>query len=533
MVKIKKRALAILLVIGMGILLLPLAAFASGGPTLEIRNYNRVSGNEFHFTDPEGTVIGKVMVKQSGTYQTAASQIQLNDYPEGDDFEQVSLELIPAEGYEVGGTAMIGGTQQQLPGAEENGTRIWNIDVTKSLGSVIIVDGITFQAIGSGGNPGDPSNPPPFAIYDIVAKFQGAGSVVSDMNSTVLLPEGWSAGRVEFYARTCTVDGALVPYYDGMECDEGSYQELRLDIEGITNRDKINRSVGVEGTDGSEVAVFASDFADYGRTGIHLMRPGTEINQLLTVATENLIFVRAEAPLQMSYSLGSATIDNVILTNRQSGSVSIFFGNTETTLRAEGARVTGISNVTGGKSAVYHEDGTVTVILPPLSEETTTTLTLTILLQGGATVAKTVNVARTAIDLGFNTADGNATLEAGYVCNKAYLYQNQNHNDAIFNAYLQVILYKDGVVAGYRQIKIDDEAIINSLRDNESGSMELLSDDRIKLYGKDLGDSIEGVNSASVFLTNGPVDFNSETLPSVEFGIGSGVTITFGGGQNG
>jgi hypothetical protein len=95
-----------------------------------------------------------------------------------------------------------------------------------------------------------------------------------------------------------------------------------------------------------------------------------------------------------------------------------------------------------------------------------------------------------------------------------------------------VVLYKDDVVAGYKQVKIDDEAFINRLDNNQSGSMELHSDDRIKLYGKDLGDTIDGVNKASVFLTNGPIDYNSDTLPSVEFGIGSGVTILFGGEAN-
>ena len=116
------------------------------------------------------------------------------------------------------------------------------------------------------------------------------------------------------------------------------------------------------------------------------------------------------------------------------------------------------------------------------------------------------------------------TVYAGYVVNKGYLYNNQNHSDAIFNAYLQVVLYKDDVVAGYKQIKIDDEALINNLQNDESGSLELYSEQQIAVYGKEAGGLIEGVNKVSVFLTNGPIDFNGDTLPSVEFGIGSGVT---------
>jgi hypothetical protein len=36
---------------------------------------------------------------------------------------------------------------------------------------------------------------------------------------------------------------------------------------------------------------------------------------------------------------------------------------------------------------------------------------------------------------------------------------------------------------------------------------------------------IEGANKVSVFLTNGPIDYNSDILPSIEFGLGAGVQI--------
>lgn len=114
-------------------------------------------------------------------------------------------------------------------------------------------------------------------------------------------------------------------------------------------------------------------------------------------------------------------------------------------------------------------------------------------------------------------------LKAGYVINKSYLYNNQQHNDAIFNAYLQVIFYKGNAVAGYKQIKIDDEETVNNLQNNQSGSMELYSDNQIIIY-EDVPDAITG---ASVFLTNGPISFESSTLPSIEYGIGAGLKITW------
>ena len=147
-------------------------------------------------------------MSQNGTYKTASNQIQLNDYLEGEDFEQVLLELIPAEGYEVGGSATVNGTRQILPGAESDGSKRWGIDVLRSLGDVIIIDGISFQKPGENPEPepNEPSTPPPFAQYDIIAKFEGLeDDVISDSASNILIPDGWTSGNVEFYARTWTI----------------------------------------------------------------------------------------------------------------------------------------------------------------------------------------------------------------------------------------------------------------------------------------------------------------------------------------
>ena len=43
--------------------------------------------------------------------------------------------------------------------------------------------------------------------------------------------------------------------------------------------------------------------------------------------------------------------------------------------------------------------------------------------------------------------------------------------------------------------------------------------------------SIKGANKVSVFLTDGPIDYNSDTLPSIEFGIGSGVLFEWSDSQ--
>lgn len=64
---------------------------------------------------------------------------------------------------------------------------------------------------------------------------------------------------------------------------------------------------------------------------------------------------------------------------------------------------------------------------------------------------------------------------------------------------------------------------INSLEPNESGRIELLANvlptTTIILFEKD---SVKGVNKVGVFLTNGPKDFESDTLPSIAFGFGEG-----------
>ena len=67
----------------------------------------------------------------------------------------------------------------------------------------------------------------------------------------------------------------------------------------------------------------------------------------------------------------------------------------------------------------------------------------------------------------------------------------------------------------------DDEEFVNNLGENESGSMESVNPESLVIYDG----GIEGANKVSVFLTNGPIDYNSDILPSIEFGLGAGVQI--------
>lgn len=424
----------------------------------------------------------------------------------------IRVDIIPEPGYsEV--ALLENGNDVSLPGAEPNGTICYGINID-SLNQHIVLD-IFFRANDSNthndGSNGDNHDGDHMESYFVSAYFEGIDTpILSDYNGNIQIPSGWTSGSVRFSTML----------------DE---KELHLDVEGIANNEQINRSVDVKGKDGEEYIVIKKDFNNYGKVVIHLI---TEpVNTIVTLVSDDFIGVNATAELAMSYSLGSSAIDKAILTNNDSAQVSIFFGNMSTTLITEGSKVDKITKVVGGKSVIYHEDGTVTVNLLPLSEETSTDLVLTIKMKDNSTITRKLRILRTAIDLSFIQGDIGGTLLAGYVINKAYLYENKNHDPEIFDAYLQVILYKDGVVAGYKQVQIDDEDFVNMLGPNESTSMEAFAPSAIVLYGKMSNDTIEGVNSASVFLTNGPLNFDSENLPPVEYGIGSGVTIEFGGGK--
>jgi len=464
----------------------------------------------------DDTIVGTVKVKLDDDYQTpiindGKAEFILPEY--NNETYQVVVEVRPEEGYQTRNSYVYKGNSYLFPGDNNVG-----LDITENDSHIM---DFTIEAA----NTSEPGPGPAQVIYPIVAKFSTVdGFVSADESGNISLPNEWTGGDVSFYAKVCEVSGNIAPDNGDTVCDQDTQENLRIDTIMPANREQINNTVESRGEGDEAVLVVDEDFLNYGKATVHLIKDG--INGVVHLISEDLVFVRADAPLEMSYSVGSVDVNNAILTNTNNGRVFIFFGNTETTLIASGPKVARISAVTGAVRTL-NDDGSATITLPDLNVETTTRITLTIELINESTITKTLDIVRTAITLRFNKADGNATLEAGYVMNKAYLYNNQNHNDEIFDAYLQVILYKDDMVAGYKQIKIDDEEIVNNLENNQSDAMELVGDNNIKLYGKHFNNTIEGVNRASVFLTNGPIDFDSDTLPSIEFGIGAGVQISW------
>ncbi len=458
-------------------------------------------GNYIKFYNEESNLMGKVEVRIGDTTLIPfENKIELPAFVEA---YQVEFHLSVESGYEVR-NYLVGSDLSLTPGEGP-------ICVSVTSGDDFTVT-FNFEELDDGPAPDIP--PLPSAVFPILAYFSGVPEPVEkDTEGNITVPVGWTSGTVSFKAKTSEKDGKIVPYDSGL----GAPILVNLNIIGINNRDYINKSVS---SDDGETIIINEDFINYGKTGIHL-GSGEDINTFVDVITENLIAVSATAPMNMAYSYG-ATMDQTLVTNRPSGDVSIFFGNNNVNLKAAGPKVSGITNLTGAVHTLNSENGSVDISLPPLSVETTTSVILTIKLDDNSTVTRKINIIRTAIELSIGGESN--ILRAGYVMNKGYLYNNQPHNDSLFDAYLQVILYRDNKVAGYRQIQIDDEEFVNNLEENEGGSIESIGDNPIILYEGE----IEGVNKASVFLTNGPIDFTKNALPSIEFGLGAGVQIEWG-----
>ncbi|MDO5556877.1 MAG: hypothetical protein Q4G05_01345 [Clostridia bacterium] len=525
-----KKTVAVLILIMISIMSTNLMSVFAGAPNdntkLVVQSNNNtntieISGNTLIYKIG-GTQVGSVSIGIPGHTATPVMnngkvEFQLPTY-NGQQY-QVSVEIIEEEGYQKQPSYFYQGSSHFFPG---DGSL--NLDITEN--NIHTLD-FSFEEENQQG-PG-PEQPGPMMVqYPLVAYFDGITEGVS-MNSdgSIVVPNNWTNGRVTFKAKICRVGGEVAPDDGENTPDANSREEIAVRIEGIANGSQINGSV----TGTREYVDISESFRNYGKLTLHIVSvdEGGPINQALSVITTDLINIRAEAPLAMSFSLGSSAVDQAIITRDVAKDISIFFGNTETKLTASGVNVEKITGVNGANSRI-NADGTATVYLPDLSVETTTQVKVNIELKDGSTITRTVNIRRTAVMLEYD--DRQQELRAGYVMNKGYLYNNQAHNDQIFDAYLQVMLYKDNVVVGYKQIKIDDEQIVNRLGNNEAWSIETFDENPIVLYdGSTEGinnGAIEGVNKASVFLTNGPVDFNSD-LPSVEFGIGSGVTIEFGG----
>ncbi|MFA5602261.1 MAG: hypothetical protein WDA21_00800 [Bacilli bacterium] len=454
------------------------------------------NGDYIEFYDEE-TLMGKIQVTiGEDVLVPVGNKVVL---PEFTDNYQVSFYLTCEEGYEVSNYD-VEGVNYLTPGEGP-------INVSIISGDDLAVT-FNFELFSNDPGPG------PSGTYPLLAYFEGViEPVESTSENTVLIPDGWTSGTISFKAKICEVGGEIRPDNGITECDPGTQALSDLEITAFIIVDEL-RGIVTGSEDDSHLNI-DEGFDNVGKAGIHL--GNNNINLTTDLISQSLINVEAIAPMKMDYSYGLSTIDETIVTNRTSGDVSIFFGNTEVTLKVTGPNVVGITNLTGAEYTLDEEDGSVSFPLPPLSKETTTSVTLTIELSDTSTVTRQINIIRTAIELSFYGE--NRRINAGYVMHKAYLYNNQSHNDEIFDAYLQVILYRNNKVVGYRQVQIDDEEYINNLEEDESGSIESVGPEPIVVYEG----GIEGVNKVSVFLTNGPIDYNSNTLPSIEFGLGAGV----------
>lgn len=521
--KTSKKTLGIFLILGILLTSVSWPPFmtvkAEGNNTsLEIQsNGNTISIDE---TDTykllykiDTTVVGTVKVKLGENYlaptmNNGKAEFALTEYT-GETY-QVKVEVSPSTGYQRQASYYYNGTPGSFPG-----DNIVGLDIKSN--NVHSFD-FKFEVEGSESNPGE-GDPIPEINYPIVGYFAGIETGI-EKNSTgsILMPTDWTSGNVYFKAKTCTVDGVLAPNDGVAPCDTDSETELSLRVEGIGNSSQIDGSATIGGK--KEYLKVSTNFSNYGHAIVHLMSEDDTINAIISVDAESLITLTAEAPLAMSFGVGSTSVKQAIVTSDVERNLSVFFGNTTTTLIPAGPHVSKITAVTGA-TTVLNEDGSATITLPDLTKETTTQVKVTILLDNSTSVTRTVNIVRTAVMLEVDKRVNKVT--AGYVMNKAYLYNNQAHSDSIFDAYLQVILYKDSTVVGYKQIKIDDEQIVNGLGSNEAASIETFDENPIVVFDG----SIEGVNGVSVFLTNGPIKGSDDILPSIEYGIGAGVKITW------
>lgn len=485
--------------------------FAMKSPRL-ILDGGIADGDKVEFFDENGVCMGSAQVKVNDEVLIPENnnEFELPLYDD-DNIQQAIIILDLEDGYEVQ-TYVLDGNEEHIPG-----NNVIGIDILSNDDMFLTIN---FLEQSHDYGPGD-FGPMPIFYYPMLVYFEGiTDAVESTFESMVLIPNDWNGGDVYFKAQSCKIGDEVMPNDGNTECDVGTEFEEILNIIGINNMPQINWSVS--GSDDHKYLTIEKDFFNYGKTGIHL--GNDTVNIMVDLISKDLINVEANAPLRMDYSYGGATIDEAILTNQASGDVSIFFGNEIATLQATGPKVVGITSLTGAKHTL-NEDGSVDVSLPPLSEETETLVSITIKLDDDRVVTRKVNIIRTALELSYEGETN--TVRAGYVIHKAYLYNNQPHNDDIFDAYLQVIIYRDDVVVKYDQFQIDDEEFVNGLGKDESGAMESFAPGSLVIYDG----SIKGANKVSVFLTDGPIDYNSDTLPSIEFGIGSGVLFEWSDSQ--
>lgn len=500
------------------------SVYADGDLTIDL------VGNNNYITSVEGETVADVALKVEGNLTII-----------GEDRSQLSVNAKS----DTHTAIEIGGSEKTLQVGDPEHSEL-AVTVVVPLGTAPqhgVDEASVFVAAGSqyiypigdpggGEGPGGPEGPegpggPP--RLSITAYFQNVvDGVDASPEGFVFIPDDWTSGYVTFRAKACkNAGGMIIPDVEGAPCVDGTRQLVDMNLQGFNNIDQINHTVYGEevGEDEYVKKIFVKEeFADYGKAGIHLtnLDLSEEFNVAIELISQNLINVEADADMQMAYSFGLDVIDQAIVTSNPVGNVSIFFGNRTVDLRATGPKVAGgITSLTGAPHVI--KDGVATVMLPPLSVETVTPVSITIELDGGRTVTRQINIIRTAIELSYEGES--RTIRAGYVIHKAYLYENLPHDEAGFDAYLQVIIYRDNTVVGYEQVQIDDKDFVDSLGLNQSGAMESVAPDSTRIYNDG---SIEGANRVGVFLTNGPINYNDNVLPSIEFGLGAGVEFEWG-----
>lgn len=515
----------------------PLRVLANGetNPILQINGVSSLSDtNYLEFKDEENNIMGRLCVKYQNegdcltpTLNENEAIFNLNAVLE--DSYSVSINVEVLDGYEIprNSEGMSGyyldGQFYALPGDNtvyinqvQNQMYNFNIEFIKQ------------------NNNHGPNGPGflEYLQYPIFGIFSGFDEHQQmDTNGNIIAPDGWELGTVQFYAKVCKKGNEIRPYND--ECEDGFIEDTNYELYTVGIQNNANGTV--TSIPGNAMFNFSDNFKNYGKASFHLsdkdsiMTPPEEETPLNfvgpSVLLSNYIGLDTMAKYSMEFSLFSDYSSRATLTNANEATIYTFFGNDEITLIPEGKNVVKISKVTGAKSVEYVDNEAI-LELPSLSIETTTTVQVEFELNDETKITKTINIARTALLLDYNNAEGK-NVYADYIVNKGYLYDNKSHDESGFDAYLQVILYKNDVVAGFKQIQINDKELVDSLEADESMSTEIFDDGkfRIPVYGKITDDLIEGVNKVSVFLTNGPIKFSDDKLPSIEFGVGSGVTL--------
>jgi len=383
---------------------------------------------------------------------------------------------------------------------------------------VVLVPMITFATLGNAFAVTDPIDPPappePPVLTPITANFMDNTDPetvfysVSITDGEIVFPDGWDYGQVRF---DMGETGLIVQgEFSGRARDT-------VDVDRDTN-----------------YVTFSSDFPSTGYAMIHMVTD--DMTEFQPPSDMRFITFKHPGYLGLAFATGFPELGMnrdsglPVYTSLDSQVLEIFYGNTFVDLKPDSLTPISIDDfsVSGGLSTEIvmlppfgpfgeplegELSPYIRVYLPPIYEPENT---LTLTINGEE---KELILQRKAFRVHWSPET--STLESSYYANKAYLYENQSHDTAPFQAYFQITFFDGDQVVGFRQVEVDDKELIDMMWEDESNLIEIMP-----IYGLDYdGTLIEGADRATVILTNGPIDFNSATLPSIEFGIGTGVEV--------